>query len=892
MLRRRLVASSQPSISSSLLILLLLSFFVGSSHAYFNAANLQTVLPFKSVMASTQRNSSLVLFGGENATNSYTNDLFQLTQTSTGFTWTALPQNNTPPPNSFGRSVYIDGSDAMMLLGGITQDTNNQLVPLQMYLYDFASGNWQPWAGNSVNTSSNASLAIPPNRKEFSVSLDNQNSRVYVYGGSVNQTIVWNDLWVLDLSTMAYSQLPSSDVARYGHTTSLLSNGQLVVIGGVIVTSTGDTGLASMGQLYIFDTRTSTWSMQNTTVTGGGLLPSTRSAHNAVVGANDQIVIFGGDSGGDERTRRYINAVALLDTASWTWTVPTAQGIPPSRRSYAAAAILDGTHMTVAFGASLNMQYNDINVLSLDSGKWLQTFEPEESEESSGLSAGVIAGICIAAVVLLLIILFLLWRFQSYVRWLVTRLHGDIWRPRAGEPVWAETTRMCCKVLLLFVFVACLFFIIRQAITSPSVIQRIEEPVAQVDVPDVRFCFEGYPSFPSPMDPRNPGVVCQTDIGFSCSEYVQALNMSVFTPVYASGLGAVTCFLFRAPKYFQMTATSGANNGSRLLFYPFGDQSVTYGRVHVSLYPKEMDPNVKLFGIQDDIPVVMSDMDVLNWMNGERNDIQVSNVYDLQPNSYGAISYELVDHQYLQDVGWNYVGFSPITNSTPEIETNFRQEAPNPNYTATHPSLGQMVIYPSGFVHARDREVKMYTLLNALGFVGGIFGLLLALQTWLFGYRPRSPWGVVQRWSIGDMKRSLLEGLSSNFRTASETGIPFIHPVHRRFSVLNAGDIHESERERVSRVEERMQILELLFKAYYVDDEVFRSLDNANRRETGIVPTSDSGPLFPPSLFEKDEPSSSRDSQERGFSSGFHHRSASTTSSDGTPSSRQPLNNI
>lgn len=57
-----------------------------------------------------------------------------------------------------------------------------------------------------------------------------------------------------------------------------------------------------------------------------------------------------GDNGADERDRQYLNAVAILDTSTWTWTVPTVSGIPPSRRSYAVAGILDGSHLTVAFG--------------------------------------------------------------------------------------------------------------------------------------------------------------------------------------------------------------------------------------------------------------------------------------------------------------------------------------------------------------------------------------------------------------------------------------------------------------------------------------------------------------------------------------------------------------
>lgn len=355
--------------------------------------------------------------------------------------------------------------------------------------------------------------------------------------------------------------------------------------------------------------------------------------------------------------------------------------------------------------------------------------------------------------------------------------------------------------------------------------------------------------------------------------------MSIFTPTFASNLGAVNCFLFRTDESFQMTSTSGANNGSRMLFTLFGDQTISYGRIHVSVYPKAMDPNVKVYNLDDDgVTVIMSDFDVANWQNGERNDIETENVYTLEPFTYSALSYNLIDHRYLQPVGWNYVGFAPITNSTPEVTTNFRQEAPNPNYTATHSDLGFIAIFPESFVNITEREVKMYTLLNALGFVGGIFGLLVSLQTWMFGFRPRSPWGVVHRWSVGDMKRSLLRGLQANFKT-SESSIPLVHPLHPRFSMNNIADLgYESESQRISRVEERMQILELLFKSYYVDDEIFRSLDDATKTMP-MSPTANRGPLFPSN--EKSDPFARNDNA-GGFSHMFnnHRQSVASTSSD------------
>lgn len=73
-----------------------------------------------------------------------------------------------------------------------------------------------------------------------------------------------------------------------------------------------------------------------------------------LLAADDKIIVFGGDNGAGQRGRQYLNTVAILDTKTWTWTVPTVSGIPPSRRSFAVGGLLDGKHLTVAFGNDRN----------------------------------------------------------------------------------------------------------------------------------------------------------------------------------------------------------------------------------------------------------------------------------------------------------------------------------------------------------------------------------------------------------------------------------------------------------------------------------------------------------------------------------------------------------
>ncbi|KAI7873938.1 uncharacterized protein EV154DRAFT_430556 [Mucor mucedo] len=654
---------------------------------------------------------------------------------------------------------------------------------------------------------------------------DNQNG-IYIYGGAFNGSIIFNDFFYLDITTQQYTSLPITGIPHYGHTASLLSNGKLVIIGGVVEDPNGDMILKSMSSVFVFDTKASTWEDVNVTNT---YLPSTRTSHSAVVTSDDRIIIFGGDNG-SERGRIFLNAIAILDTNTWTWTMPSVSGIPPSRRSYASAGILNGNYLTVTFGIAQSIFFNDVNVYDIAGNKWIQSFNSNDNHRS-GLSGGIIAGITVACFVLVVIILFLLWKFQRFIRWALCRLHRNIWKPRTGEPVWAETTRIIFQLILFFIFTAFLVFVFRQVLNSPKITQTIEEPVGSVQVPDVRFCFDGFPLYPS-TDIRAPGVTCQTDIGYPCTQFVRPLNMSVFQPSFADSFGSVTCFLFRSPTDFILTSTLGQNNGSRLLFNFWGDQAIEHGSIHVSIYPKTMNPNTALYDILDGPTTVMPIYDVSDWLRNEISDIQATNIFDIQPLSYSSLSYNLVDHTYLQAVGWNYMGFSPISDSIPEVMSNFRQEAPNPEYTLLHKDLGFIAVFPESFVNTLKREIKVYTLVNALGFVGGILGLLITIQTWLFGFRPRSPWGVIHRWSMGVMKRSLLSGLRSKFKT-TESGIPLVHPVHKPFSAadLNHEGFDEPETQRMHCIEERVQMLETLFKAYYVDDEIFRSLNDANQAE-------------------------------------------------------------
>lgn len=394
---------------------------------------------------------------------------------------------------------------------------------------------------------------------------------------------------------------------------------------------------------------------------------------------------------------------------------------------------------------------------------------------------------------------------------------------------------------------------------------------------DIRFCFEGFPIIVEPDTQRPnrtyPLVSCDTDAGVSCIDNIEPLDLSIHEPFFVNNLGNLTCYLFR-PGDMKLAPESmpQANNGSRLhfSFYILGDGIAT-GRTHVTIYPPQRDPNAYLYF--DDKSQILSEQDVQLWIEQDRNDFESQTVIDFAPLDRSFVEYQLVNQEFLQDVGWNYVGFSPVLNMTPSITVTERTQSQDPSNQAPNINQGvmnEMYIKSATPTTLVQREQKIFSLLNALGFLGGLFGLFIAFQTLVFGYRARSPFGLIHRWSFGSMRKSISDGLKDRFSiNSSTTAVPLVTPVHQRYSldlrnygpapyyddeksVLNdMGSSHSSdssnnpmqhyhhptgavfptdESRRLANVEDRMQLMELLFKSYYVDDEVFRTLDLALKR--------------------------------------------------------------
>lgn len=299
------------------------------------------------------------------------------------------------------------------------------------------------------------------------------------------------------------------------------------------------------------------------------------------------------------------------------------------------------------------------------------------------------------------------------------------------------------------------------------------------------------------------------------------------------------CFLFHPPTSFRLGQISGRlqSNGSFLKFdYYAQGQSGT--QVQVDFYNKLHDPTLSVYNLTD-IP--------FDWEDQREQDLYLNPKGQLSKTSYAfnlglinSVHFELIKRVSLSQGIWNYVGVSPSIKTRYEIETvetpEYFETMHDPSSGAPQP-LGSLHIVPLSCQTKVLREQKAFAFINAMGIFGGLFGLLFSLQSCLFGYRPRSPWGYMHRWSFGNLRSSLMRGLQSNFfpqkPNDSVLNVNGSDPLNNNASyLLPTSPLEKRDKEvRMAQIEDRIHMLERLFQAYYIDDEIFRSLDNALKND-------------------------------------------------------------
>lgn len=284
-----------------------------------------------------------------------------------------------------------------------------------------------------------------------------------------------------------------------------------------------------------------------------------------------------------------------------------------------------------------------------------------------------------------------------------------------------------------------------------------------------------------------------------------------------------------------------------------------HSRVHISVYHPDRDPNKVVYNISDQPNLTSAD--IQEWIRRDRNDQETANTYTAEINTYSSIGYQLKNHHYLLNVPWNTVGFAQSRNSTPEIETSFRTSIQDDALMVRN----TLDVYPTSFMEIEEEDQRIDTLMSTFGLIGGMLSLFTFILTRMYGARPPSMHGWIMKLPFSKPTRSIERHLLQSFGSLGEP-IPFIHPIDqhllsdqqlqehnleeaspsaRRNSMEE--DLHiklhrmeETHQQEINGLKRRLQLMELVIKAYYMDDEVFSRLHDAHRAEEEAGSSSNS----------------------------------------------------
>ncbi|KAF0549485.1 galactose oxidase [Gigaspora margarita] len=334
----------------------------------------------------------LYFFGGTISSTISANEVWYL-DLSSSFNISKPPWHSDvamPVGYNFGTSCLspIDNS-TVFLIGGRTwiSNTNVYLNTASLYKFDSKISQWTTPTINNFNSSFET-------RNEMQAVVDNY-GKIFIFGGishgnddNITST-AYNDMNILDITTMIWSTQtqPQSVLINVDYTATLLSSGLIVYIGG---RRSSTANLNNISQVQIFDTKSYTW----TTKSASGSIIASRADHSAVLTQDGNIIIYGGSTYNSSKINYVFSDIAVLNTNSWTWSVPSVSGTSAPPLSQHSAALYKN-YMILTFGATsaTNLYTNNIYILNIQNYTWVTTFNipsttnPAKQTQSNGNSS-------------------------------------------------------------------------------------------------------------------------------------------------------------------------------------------------------------------------------------------------------------------------------------------------------------------------------------------------------------------------------------------------------------------------------------------------------------------------------------------------------------------------
>ena len=237
------------------------------------------------------------------------------------------------------------GCTATLLPNGkvlVTGGANEDGVLASAELYDPSTGTWSLTGNlNTPRVGHSATLL--------------QNGKVLVAGGYAKNSCcqegaITHTAEIYDPGTGGWSQTGNLNIPRSSHTATLLSNGKVLVAGGVA---------PATAELY--DPATGTWSLT-------GKLSETRVYHTATLLRDGKVLVVSGC--GDEECFFYLGSAELYDPNTETWSVTGGLNAPRENKTLTT---LPNGNVLLPGGNFYSSTLNTAELYNPATGRWSYT---------------------------------------------------------------------------------------------------------------------------------------------------------------------------------------------------------------------------------------------------------------------------------------------------------------------------------------------------------------------------------------------------------------------------------------------------------------------------------------------------------------------------------------
>ncbi|GMI83364.1 hypothetical protein like AT5G04420 [Hibiscus trionum] len=195
--------------------------------------------------------------------------------------------------------------------------------------------------------------------------------KLYITGGSRNGRYL-SDIQVFDLRSLTWSSLklkiePSDDKSEENGLQEVLpgtSDHSMIKWDNKLLLLGGHSKKSSDAMIVHFiNLETHVYGVMETF----GKIPVARGGHSVTL-VGSKLIVFGGE----DRSRKLLNDVHVLDLQTMTWSAVEATQTPPAPRFDHSAAVHSERYLLIFGGCSHSVFFNDLHVLDLQTMEWSQ----------------------------------------------------------------------------------------------------------------------------------------------------------------------------------------------------------------------------------------------------------------------------------------------------------------------------------------------------------------------------------------------------------------------------------------------------------------------------------------------------------------------------------------